>query len=208
MQQAEENPDSEEIAFQQTSKIQQLQLARSAAALIIQAVFRGWATRKRFILIVNALVSIQTHRDGILVDAELPPIKDLRVQERLRRKYNLYCGFFDRKNLIPPEYSQYCAAIIQAVWKKSRVYHAYQKYKGTVKPRLTKLKKAHSIETEREQEKEEALQFLNSVAQKTTEAEDMRHQAALIIQRVWKKYYVHNLLNLEYPNLLVLQGFD
>lgn len=79
--QAPDDPLSqEEIALQRTSEIQHEQLARSAAALIIQSCYRGWATRKRYILIITALLSIQTHLEGPLIDSELPSAKDFKIQ--------------------------------------------------------------------------------------------------------------------------------
>jgi hypothetical protein len=78
--QAPDDPMSkEEIAVQKASKIQQEQLARSAACLMIQSCFRGWATRKRYILIITALLSVRTHRDDMIDDA-LPKVKDVKVQ--------------------------------------------------------------------------------------------------------------------------------
>jgi hypothetical protein len=127
-----ETPQQEEIILQRTNQIQQLQLARSAAALTIQATFRGWATRRRYISIVNQMLSIRTKRDEWLQDSDLPNVKDLRVQERLRKKFLYYCNYYDKRGLLLPEYSFYCAAIIQAAWRRYVVYRVYKKYKGTV----------------------------------------------------------------------------
>ncbi len=79
--QAPDDPlTQEEIQLQRTNKIQQEQLARSAASLVIQSVFRGWATRKRYVLIVTALLSIRTHEDGSIDPSGLPSVKDLKQQ--------------------------------------------------------------------------------------------------------------------------------
>lgn len=80
LQAADEPLTQEELVRQKTSKIQQEQLARSAAAIIIQSCFRGWATRKRYIIIITALLSIKTHRDGALTDSLLPDVNDFKTQ--------------------------------------------------------------------------------------------------------------------------------
>ncbi|KAI8900075.1 hypothetical protein BC833DRAFT_315649 [Globomyces pollinis-pini] len=179
---AEQNIEKEQEKLLK-SKIQQDQLARSAACLMIQACFRGWSTRRRYIVIINAIISTKTHRDGALLDPLLPNVRDLRIQEKLRRRYLHWCMLFDRASIIPPEYSQYCAAIIQANWKRFLIRRAYKKYMTKMKVGPTKPKSREGME------KQEALDFLKYVANKPAQHEQNRNCAALIIQRAWKRYY-------------------
>jgi hypothetical protein len=130
-----QQPDAlpmETVQLQQTNRIQQLQLARSAAALMIQSLFRGYATRKRYIIIINHLVSIKTKRDEIPIDNQLPTVKDLQIQEKLRKKFLLYCNYYEKLNLLPPEYSHFCAAVIQSAWRRFVLYRVYKRYRNTV----------------------------------------------------------------------------
>lgn len=76
----QDSPIGEELRLDTFSQIQQDQLARSAAAIIIQAKFRGWSTRKRYSLIITAILSLKTNRDGALADSALPMVSNLDMQ--------------------------------------------------------------------------------------------------------------------------------
>jgi hypothetical protein len=72
--------DKEEVVLRRTTKIQQLQLARSAAAVLIQAVYRGWMCRLRFNDLLNSFLSTKRHGGYELFDVDRPNVRDLRVQ--------------------------------------------------------------------------------------------------------------------------------
>jgi hypothetical protein len=123
---------AEDIAVKKTSQIQKEQLARSAAAITIQAYIRGWATKRRYMNIMNAFLTNKTHRDGALVDAALPSVFNLKLQEKLLRKYKIYCQYLDKRKILPPEFSSFCAVMIQANWNRFKIYRAYQKLKAVL----------------------------------------------------------------------------
>lgn len=123
---------AEDIAVKKTSQIQREQLARSAAAITIQAYIKGWVTRRRYMNIVNAFLTIKTHRDGSLIDATLPSVFNLKLQDKLLRKYKFYCQYLDKRNILPPEFSAFCAVMIQASWRRFKIYRAYQKLKSVL----------------------------------------------------------------------------
>ena len=57
------------------------QLARSAAAIIIQAQFRGWVVKRKYIAVVFARLTIQSISSGGTRNIDgLPSIFDLSLQ--------------------------------------------------------------------------------------------------------------------------------
>ncbi|KAJ3324296.1 hypothetical protein HDV06_000335 [Boothiomyces sp. JEL0866] len=175
----------QEIKEKVTTQIQQDQLARSAACLTIQACFRGWATRKRYIAIINSMISNKTHRDGQLTDSQLPHVDNLAVQAT---------------GIIPqPDFPQFCAAKIQSMWKRLVVQRAYKKYilKNKIKDKVTPTRKsivgtADGVE-----------QFLNFVTQKAAQDQSIE-KCVLIIQRAWKRYY-NTRIYLFYRDLIKIR---
>ena len=59
----------------------------------------------------------------------LPGVKDLKLQEKLRKKYSKYSSFFEKRDMIPPEFSQFAATFLQSNWKRYVVRNAYLKLK-------------------------------------------------------------------------------
>eukprot|EP00842_Homolaphlyctis_polyrhiza_P003575 jgi/Hompol1/4218/HPOL_003588-RA len=102
------------------------QLARSAATLMIQSVYRGWSTRRKYIAVAQAKLSIMTYGESDKSLNGLPSVDDLSIQERLWNKYVKYCGLLDKRLKLPPEFSQYCATLIQAQWKRFVVQRAWR----------------------------------------------------------------------------------
>ncbi|KAJ2998919.1 hypothetical protein HDV02_003894 [Globomyces sp. JEL0801] len=138
---AEQNIEKEQEKLLK-SKIQQDQLARSAACLMIQACFRGWSTRRRYIVIINAIISTKTHRDGALLDPLLPNVRDLRIQkmkvgptkpksrEGMEKQEALDFLKYVANKPAQHEQNRNCAAlIIQRAWKRyynTRIYYFYR----------------------------------------------------------------------------------
>ncbi len=105
-----------------------------------------------------------------------------------------YCTYFEKKSLLPHEFSQFCAAIIQAQWKRFIIHRAYKKLKE-VKSYFFNTKKKKSIQTEtggltKDTTKHE-LEFMQLVAPKAIYNDNTRENAAYAIQKLWKKYYVN-----------------
>ncbi|KAJ3260109.1 hypothetical protein HK103_001185 [Boothiomyces macroporosus] len=190
----------QQIKEKVTTQIQQDQLARSAACLIIQACFRGWATRKRYVAIINSMISNKTHRDGPLSDNQLPNIYNLVVQEKLRKKYITYCGLFDKAGVVPPpDFPQFCAAKIQSLWKRVVVQRAYIKYilRLQMQDKLTPTTKSIVPTVEGVE------QFLNFVSHKAVQDQSIE-KCVLIIQRAWKRYY-NTRIYLFYRDLIKIR---
>ncbi|KAL5040302.1 hypothetical protein BDV3_006587 [Batrachochytrium dendrobatidis] len=170
-------------------KISRTQLARSAASLLIQSCFRGWRTRKRFIAVMHARLSIQTFLEVPKILEGLPDVKDLTTQELVWRRYLQYCHYFDKRKIIPPEYSQFCAAYIQSIWRCFVVRRAYVEIqtmcvdKSNVKAKL------------------EARIRLVRYTQRPRAGDRVVENSASKIQRVWRRYYSMRIYKF-YRNLI------
>lgn len=56
------------------------QIARNAAAVMVQSCFRGWVIRRKFISVMYGKVSILTHGDPEKSNDGLPDTRDLTIQ--------------------------------------------------------------------------------------------------------------------------------
>ncbi|KAI8926807.1 hypothetical protein BC831DRAFT_455080 [Entophlyctis helioformis] len=151
-------------------QIRRSQLARSAAALLIQSCFRGWRTRRKFISIVHAKMSILTHGDSLKSLAGLPGVDDLSVQEKLWRRYLRYSMTFERRGQVPPTY-------IQANWRCFVVRRAWLEIQ------------AMSDEQSKSKSGLEARIRLVRHAHKPRAGDTIYEQSAQCIQRIWRRYY-------------------
>ncbi|KAJ3027103.1 UNVERIFIED_CONTAM: hypothetical protein HDU68_004489 [Siphonaria sp. JEL0065] len=94
------------------------QLARSAAAIMIQSFIRGFLIRRKFIAVVYAKLTVDSHdTDTSKVVSELPPVIDLNIQERVIRKFKHYVKIFEVQNNYLPDYPHFAAAKIQATFR-------------------------------------------------------------------------------------------
>ncbi|KAJ3086148.1 hypothetical protein HK102_013470 [Quaeritorhiza haematococci] len=145
------------------------QLARTAAAVMIQSAWRGTVVRRKYLQVMKPRLSIASamgsSEDGFAGEEGeevgeswkgwkwngLPPVQDLSVQERLILHYKDYSSTFERAYTLahtvnkkskphrheqrrqqqqqqqpkqhriwpplPPDFSQFCAAYIQATWR-------------------------------------------------------------------------------------------
>ncbi|KAI9204663.1 uncharacterized protein BJ171DRAFT_618777 [Polychytrium aggregatum] len=153
------------------------QLARSAAAVIIQSCFKGWLTRRKYLAVVCYRMSQRSVGSGgsNLQCITLPSISDLSVQERLLAKYKRYCSFFEKLCRPPPTFPFFCAAFIQAyfrMWVTRRTW---------IQLRLKTL-----------EEQRKGMEVLWTNAKKNERlagSYSLWDQAAKKIQQLWKSYY-------------------
>ncbi|KAJ3188239.1 hypothetical protein HDU85_005389 [Gaertneriomyces sp. JEL0708] len=166
------------------------QLARMAAAVTIQAAFRGWRTRQKYIAVICSQLTWRTHRlsppdvgvyGGLPFQRELPDITltALHVQERLIRRYHRYCDVVERLheyNILPPTFPDFAAAYIQSVWRMWIVRRNWLKFQ--------RIRSGESTEAE-----EARKAMLWKVRAASRQYGSSRHEAAIRIQRMWKSYY-------------------
>ncbi|TPX65299.1 hypothetical protein SpCBS45565_g05256 [Spizellomyces sp. 'palustris'] len=163
------------------------QLARLAATLLIQAMFRGWRTRTKYIAVVYAKVSVQTHRlsppDVVgAFQRELPGVnaQDLSVQEKLLRRYYKYCSLVEAASpidTVPPTFPEFAAAYIQAVWRMWLVRRNWLRFR--------RMKSGAPQSDEAEEARKEMLWK----ARKAGGQQSTWDEAARKIQRAWRGYY-------------------
>nr|KAJ3421230.1 hypothetical protein HK105_004159 [Polyrhizophydium stewartii] len=165
------------INMSAVDQIRCAQLARSAATLVIQSIFRGWSTRRKFILVVHAKLSAMTLGDSDKSVAGLPGVDDLSVQESLWRRYLKYCGYFDKRNKIPPEFSQFCATYIQANWRCFVVRRAWLEI--------------HTMSDEQLKSRAglEARIRLIRHSKRPRAGDRLFEACAAVIQRAWRRFY-------------------
>ncbi|KAI8825617.1 uncharacterized protein EV422DRAFT_133570 [Fimicolochytrium jonesii] len=120
-------------------------LARLAAVLILQSLYRGWRTRRKYIQVICGQLTVQTHRLsppdvgtglGTAFQLVLPAVDaySLSIQEKMLRRYYRYCTFLERRNhfSLPPTFPEYAATFIQSLWRMWVVRKSYLAYKRKV----------------------------------------------------------------------------
>ncbi|KAJ3214895.1 hypothetical protein HDU67_001097 [Dinochytrium kinnereticum] len=163
----------EEIALKE-------QLARSAASILIQCAFRGWIVRRKYVAVVYYHLTKQSVTSGeSKIYNGLPDVDDLSVQERLLRRFKMYCRFFEKADKLLPDFPYFCAAQIQSVFRMFIVRRSWLRIKY-----MTKEDKLGSAGKEARQE-----------IVRLTERADFRAgtwtDAAKKIQRAWRRYYIY-----------------
>ncbi|KAJ3083642.1 hypothetical protein HDU99_007655 [Rhizoclosmatium hyalinum] len=94
------------------------QLARSAAAIMIQSFMRGFLVRRKFIAVVYAKLTMDSHdTDTFKGLTGLPSVFDLSIQEKVIRKFRHYVKIFEQQNNYLPDYPHFAAAKIQATFR-------------------------------------------------------------------------------------------
>ncbi|KAJ1343234.1 hypothetical protein BSLG_002260 [Batrachochytrium salamandrivorans] len=126
-----------------TQQLNIVQLARSAAALIIQSCYRGWSIRRKYLLVAHARLSIISHSEATKELQDLPGVDDFTEQEMLWARYLRYCSYFDKRQIIHPEYSQFCAAYIQSIWRRFVVRRAWCEVRTMTDEKLIELHSRH-----------------------------------------------------------------
>jgi hypothetical protein len=153
------------------------QLAKSAAAVMIQSCFRGWVIRRKYIAVIFSKLTAQSISSGGYRKYDtLPDISDLNVQERLLRKYRNYCRIFDLQSKPPPDFPFFCASYIQAVFRAFVIRRSWQRFKAMTKE--DKMGSAGKEARHAMQRRTERFQHESFV------------KAAKKIQRAWRSYYV------------------
>ncbi|KAJ3153418.1 hypothetical protein HDU86_005248 [Geranomyces michiganensis] len=118
------------------------QLARLAATLTLQSLYRAWQTRRKYIAVLYGHLSIATHRMsppdigvglGAAYQLVLPAVDTagLSVQEKLLRRYYTYCFWLEKRDrfAFPPTFPEFAAAYIQALWRMWVVKKNWHKFK-------------------------------------------------------------------------------
>ncbi|KAJ3121872.1 hypothetical protein HK100_012198 [Physocladia obscura] len=99
------------------------QLSKSAAAIMIQSCARGYLVRKKFVSVVYAKLTVNSHdTDSSKIISELPQVLDLTIQEKVIRKFKAYCQIFEIQQKYVPDYPQFAAAKIQATFRR-HIFH-------------------------------------------------------------------------------------
>ncbi|KAJ3309063.1 hypothetical protein HDU76_003741 [Blyttiomyces sp. JEL0837] len=154
------------------------QLARSAAALLIQGVFRGWITRRKFVAVKYFMMTVDSlASETPLVVHTLPSVEDLTVQEKLIRKYKRYCAILEEQFQPLPTFPFFCAAKIQSIF---RMYMFRQSFSELL--RLSK-----------EDKQGDAGKVVRHAIRRKAKRADvnaiMKSNAVTKIQRAWRSYY-------------------
>ncbi|KAH9268250.1 hypothetical protein BASA84_000314 [Batrachochytrium salamandrivorans] len=160
-----------------TQQLNIVQLARSAAALIIQSCYRGWSIRRKYLLVAHARLSIISHSEATKELQDLPGVDDFTEQEMLWARYLRYCSYFDKRQIIHPEYSQFCAAYIQSIWRRFVVRRAWCEVRTMIDRR--KINRATL----------EAHIRRIRYARKPRAGDPAYEISAIKIQRIWRRYY-------------------
>ncbi|TPX56416.1 hypothetical protein PhCBS80983_g04549 [Powellomyces hirtus] len=167
------------------------QLARLAATLTLQALYRAWQTRRKYIAVLYGHLSIATHRLdppdigvglGAAYQLALPPVdpQSLSIQEKVLRRYYTYCFWLEKRDRhgFPPTFPEFAAAYIQALWRMWAVRKSWLKFKQNV------LGQEGTSVGAAGARKEMLWKARKQAGQATTWGE-----AALKMQRAWRSYY-------------------
>ncbi|TPX32357.1 hypothetical protein SmJEL517_g04523 [Synchytrium microbalum] len=165
------------------------QLCRSAAALTIQACWRGWNTKRRYFAVTrpDATVSSYCGTDVSERDVTTMPKVDteaLRPQNMLIYKYHRYCQYVERarerqhKPILPlPDFPHFCAAVIQSKWRSRTLRKKYKKI----------LAKKQNMSAQAYQKQILHLQYVSNLHGMGTDAMSiMKDESARKIQRAFR----------------------
>ena len=173
--------------------IRRVQLAKSAAAIVIQSCYRGWVIRKKYLRVLSFKWSVMTLEEP-LKDLGLPSLQ-WQAQDQLLVKYKAYTSIHEKLDLGLPEFPDFCAALIACHWKGYVTRQLWSRY-------LVK-KKACKNPTALAHAKAWILkEFTKSRFPKLTQS-----TAAQTIQRAWRRYYVY-WVDVEYPSVSLLSRLD
>ncbi|KAI8614771.1 hypothetical protein BC830DRAFT_355414 [Chytriomyces sp. MP71] len=106
-------------AKQKEIEVLKEQLARSAASITIQALFRGYLIRRKYVSVKfhkMTIDSVDTESYPKLVSG-LPGVLNLTIQERLIKKYETFGRIYESIYSFLPDFPYFCAAKIQAVFR-------------------------------------------------------------------------------------------
>ncbi|KAI8853408.1 hypothetical protein BC829DRAFT_382734 [Chytridium lagenaria] len=166
-----QNTRKEDIALRE-------QLARSAAAILVQCLFRGWTVRRKYVAVVYFNLtkqSVSSNESKIL--AGLPDLDDLSVQERLLRKFKNFCKFFERADKLLPDFPYFCAAYIQSTFRMFIVRRSWLRLRSM------------TMENRHGSAAHEARQEMNRLVERADFKAGTWTDAAKKIQRAWRSYY-------------------
>ncbi|KAI9102684.1 hypothetical protein DFS34DRAFT_610101 [Phlyctochytrium arcticum] len=164
-------------------------LAKLAAALMIQSVFRGWRTRTKYIAVVEGRLSIRTLRaappdigswSALPYQNNLPSISpdQFRIQEKLVQRYHKFClRWAAAEDSIPPTFPDFAATFIQSVWRMWAVRRKWLKF--------WHMRNGESARNVVDDTRKEMLRK----PRKAGLPQNTWDQAARKIQRAWRGYY-------------------
>ncbi|KAJ3101151.1 hypothetical protein HDU97_001617 [Phlyctochytrium planicorne] len=154
------------------------QLARSAGAILIQCVFRGWVIRRKYVAVVYYHLTKQSVTSGeSKIYTGLPDVSDFTVQERLLRKFKIYCKLYEKQAKVLPEFSFFCAAVIQSIFRMFVVRRSWLRIKSM------------THEDRNGSAGHEARQEIKRMTERTDFKAGTWIDAAKKIQRAWRSYY-------------------
>lgn len=158
-------------------------LRRVAGAVIIQAAFRGWNTRRKYLAVKYSDLSFKSNR-GSLGHPAIGRVglnRELEAQEKLIQKYCKYSQIYEKLYSQEPDFPYFAAAYIQAVWRTFACRRIYDKYQAVKHRNATMSARARS----RLSRYGSFLRFALNVDKPGLTIWD---RSAIIIQRAWKSF--------------------
>jgi hypothetical protein len=106
----------------------QFHLLRFAAAVMIQALYRGWNTRRKYLAVKCGELSLESLRPSEAFFNQLLPWTNWPLQESLIKKFRRYCRVYERVYKVLPEFPDFAASYIQSIWRTRRIRKAFLDY--------------------------------------------------------------------------------
>ncbi|KAI8815402.1 hypothetical protein BJ742DRAFT_864615 [Cladochytrium replicatum] len=166
------------------------QLAKSAAAIMIQSVWRGITIRRKYLAVVQAKLSLLTlsNESGFSFKG-LPDAHDVHVQvsmipvafyellyvqaqELLLQRYFKHCHLVEMQGRLPPTFPDFCSIVIQSLWRMFSLRRTYLLLRQMGK-----------------EEMDEQVALLLKRGERVRPATSAWDIAAMRIQNAWKRYY-------------------
>ena len=173
--------------YQEMSKEERMlktQLAKFAAALVIQSAFRGWITKRKYMSVKYgnlsqlSLLQSEVHLDSIV------NLSGLLIQEKMLKKYKRYCKMYERIVYVLPEYPHFAAALIQSLFRMHYTRKAWLAFKNMSQEEQ---RGKEGIKTRAKMARN--MRVYNPLSSDTT-GPSLWDKAALKIQKTWKSYNV------------------
>ena len=154
-------------------------LQRLAASVMIQSTFRGWDTRRKYMAVKYYNQSFKSIWGSFGQLQKTSGFIDLTVQERLRIKYTRYYECYEKVYDSIPEFPDFAAAFIQAMWKMVATRQVWRRYLA--------LKKAERNTRVSSSFRNRLLKY-GSMSSRDTQVLSIWDRNAIIIQKAWRSF--------------------
>ncbi|KAJ1548880.1 hypothetical protein HK405_013529, partial [Cladochytrium tenue] len=194
------------------AEVQCEQLARSAAAVAIQATVRGWLVRRKYVAVrysrLSASEAGQTIASGDTgrassaargralrppvqgLVATIPPVGNLALQERLIARFRRYCGRVPYVDGQAPTFPHFCAVAIQAVVRMFLLRRPYVRVRDLLREERRRVQMGGGKSSLDSQDfrklLDEAKLAIFTRAQRLDYVQSRRLVAAAVIQRFYR----------------------